>query len=113
MVDLYRKEGIRMRLLRRISQWFDEAASLEREEHTYECELEYVKGYLGDKPKEKLMSLLTREQQYRLTLESIQSIAVSGIDRYPVNYYVNAILRQIKNMCDIPTNPQEKPELTP
>jgi len=113
LVDLYRKEGIRMRLLRRISQWFDEAASLEREEHTYECELEYVKGYLGDKPKEKLMSLLTREQQYRLTLEEIKSIAASGRDHYYANSYANATLRQIENMCNDLIDPQKEPELTP
>ena len=102
-----------MELLNRISKWVGEAARLEKEQYEYERQLEYVKSYLGDKPKEALQNILAQEQQYRLTLESIQSIAVSGIDRYPVNYYVNAILRQIKNMCDIPTNPQKKPELTP
>ena len=102
-----------MELLNRISKWVGEAARLEKEQYEYERQLEYVKSYLGDKPKEALQNILAQEQQYRLTLESIQSIAVSGIDRYPVNYYANAILRQIKNMCDIPTNPQEKPELTP
>lgn len=95
-----------MGLLNRIAQWRDEVAKFEREDE-YERQLEYVKGYLGNKPKEKLMSILDREQQYRLTLESIRSVAVSGIDRYPSNYYADAILRQIKNMCDIPTNPQE------
>lgn len=94
-----------MELLNRISKWIDEAARLEEEQYEYERQLEYVKSYLGDKPKEALQSILDREEQYRVALKAIQSVAVSGIDRYPANFYADAILRQIKNMCDIPTNP--------
>lgn len=94
-----------MSFLRLFLNGFETSADIECNRVRYANDMEYVKGFLGDHPREKLQALIASERCFRTALLEIKEIAIFELPTREFHPIYSTALRAIRWACDQALHP--------